>query len=70
MQDLMVFLFFFAVLAAFDLVPLVRRKEWTYLCFSIPVYVISLCLNILMASNIRYPSITKVLEGVLSKFIK
>lgn len=70
MQGMMIFLFFFVILAAFDLTPLIRRKEWTYLYFSIPAYVISLFLNILMAGNIRYPSITKVLEGILSKFVK
>ena len=70
MQDLMIFLFFFVLLAAFDLIPLIRRKEWRYLYFSIPAYVLSLCMNILMASNICYPSITKVIEGVISKFIK
>lgn len=70
MQDLIVFLIFFVLLAAFDLIPLIRRKEWRYLYFSIPVYVLSLCMNLLMASDIRYPSITKVIEGVLSKIIK
>lgn len=70
MGALVIFLFFFAVLTVFDLVPLIRQKEWRYLYFSIPAYVISLCLNLLMASNLRYPSITKVIEGVLSKFMK
>ena len=70
MQDLIIFLFFFVILAAFDFPPLIKRKEWKYLCFSIPAYVIALCLDILMASNIRYPSITKVIEGVMSRFIK
>jgi hypothetical protein len=69
MQELIIFLFFFVIVAAIDLFPLIKRKAWNYLYFSIPVYVLCLCLNFLIASNVKYPSITKILEGILSKFI-
>ena len=69
MQDLLIFLVFFVILGVFDFVPLIRHKQWVYLYFSIPVYAICLGLNIMMASNIQYPSISKILEGFFSTFL-
>ena len=70
MQHLVIFLLFFIILALTDIPSLVKRKAWNILYFSVPVYLLCLGLNIMMATEVKYPSITKILIGFLSKFIK
>lgn len=69
MQSIFIFLVFFLIVAAVDLPPLFKRKAWDILAFSIPAYVIALILNLTLVQNPNLPSITKLLEGMLSNFV-
>lgn len=60
----------YTVLFFTDLFPLIKRKEWSYLHFYIPVYIVTLILNLIIGAGLPYTGITKILEGILSFAIK
>lgn len=60
----------FAIVAAVELVPLFRSREWRCLFFSVPVFLAALTLDILAAFETPYESIFSMLHRMLSNLIK
>lgn len=70
MQHTIIFCVFLSLVIILDLIPIIRRKEWSYLYFSIPVYVVTLLLNLMIGGGMKYPSFAKILKTTVLKFIK
>lgn len=70
MQHILIFCALFVPLLLLSLNNLYKRGEWKYLWIEIPMYAVSLIFNILLGVGVKLPSITSLVEGVLSKFIK
>lgn len=67
---LLIFMVFFVSLIFTDLIPLIREKKKKYVWFSVPVYAVTLIVNIMIGMNFRFTSITAILEKFMSGFIK
>lgn len=70
MQDLLILLFLYGILIVVDLVPLLKGKDKSYLYFVIPVYVITLALNMMAIFGMPYPSIYSMIQKMLSHVVK
>ncbi len=55
----------YAVLIFYDLIPLLRRKDKKSICFSIPIYAITMILSALMATDVKLPDISKTIDSVI-----
>lgn len=70
MQNILIFCALFVPFLCLSLYHVVKRREWSYLWVEVPFYAVSLVLNILLGIGVRFPTITRLLENLLSKFIK
>lgn len=70
MQYILIFCALFVPLLCLSLFRAITRREWHYLWVQIPLYAVSLILNVLLGVGVRFQSITELLESFLSKFIK
>lgn len=50
------------------MLPLIKSNERKYLYFYIPVFSLTLILNIMVGAGFKYVSITKILEGFADHF--
>lgn len=65
-----IFLMFYVTLVFTDLIPMIRAKKKKYLWLYYPVYAVTLVANILIGMDVRFTSITALLEKFMSGFIK
>lgn len=70
MQQILIFLGLFLVIVVTDLIPLFREKEWNYLFFTVPAYVVCLAMNLPPAFGVQYTSVFALIIRAMSKFIK
>lgn len=66
----MVFFPFYLVLVLLNLTRTWKRKEFRYYWVQIPIFAVVLVLNILIAAGVRMVSISTVLIGFFSNFVK
>lgn len=61
---------FYAVLIFTDLIPAIREKKTKGLFFSIPVYLITLIVNIMIVMGVQFPAITTVIQHAIQSMLK
>lgn len=65
MQYLLICLFLYGILIVADIIPAIKQKDKKTLYVSIPIYSITLILNVLLAFGIMLPSPNKAIESLL-----
>lgn len=65
MQYLLICLFLYGILIVADIIPAIKQKDKKALYVSIPIYFITLVLNVLLAFGVILPSPNKAIEGIL-----
>ena len=49
MDSMIVFIFLYAILICIDLIPVIKKKDKKVLFFSVPVYLLTLTINIMQS---------------------
>lgn len=70
MQEILICAALYAAFGAFDLYPLFRDRQWGVLRISLPIYAVTLAVDILWSMHVIPVSITEILERALSIFVK
>jgi|GEM_PF-6900222 len=52
------------------MLPLIKNKEKNYLYFYIPVFIVTMVINIVIGLGVPYVSITSILEGFINNLFK
>jgi hypothetical protein len=66
----LIILCFYGILTVYDFYPKLKSEDKKSLRFSIPVYIITLLLNLTPVFGIKFTSITKMWEIFLSPIVK
>lgn len=70
MQEILICVALYLVLAIVDLPPRFRQKQWKYLRFSLPVYALTFVVCLFAAKEGLPVSITSIIIKALSVFVK
>ena len=65
MQYILICGLFYIILIAVDLIPLIKKKEKKTLCISIPIYAVTLVLNILIGLNVNIIGLNMMIADVI-----
>lgn len=65
MTYILICLVIYGVLIAADIIPSIKKKQWKELSVSLPIYFITLVLNVLIGLGIELPSPNKILEVII-----
>ncbi len=68
MDTALIYLFFYAFLLIVDLIPLMKRKEKKVLYLSIPIFLLTLVINLMASFGVQFPALSPMI-GQLVKFI-
>ncbi len=66
MSSMIVFLVLYAILIVFDLIPVFKKKDKKALWFSVPVYLITLTVNIMTSFGVDMMSPNKIISQIIS----
>lgn len=66
MDLFLIFAFLYFVLIIADLIPTIRKKDKKALFISIPVYLITIALNFMIALGIQLPKVNLALKQLIS----
>jgi hypothetical protein len=64
------FTVFYALIFIFDLLPMMKKKEWKALFLTLPVFMITYITSILYALNIDIPSLANPIKEVVVTMFK
>lgn len=70
MQYILICLFLYGILFVADIIPTIKKKEWKTLYVSLPIYAVTLVLNILIGIGIKIPSPNKAIESFLTSIFQ
>lgn len=66
MEYILICLLLYGILFVADIIPSIKKKDKKTLYVSIPIYAITLVLNILIGLGVQLPSPNKAIEGFLT----
>ncbi len=66
MSSMVVFLILYAILIVFDLIPVFKKKDKKAAWFTVPVYLITLTVNIMMSFGVDITSPNKIISQIIS----
>lgn len=70
MVYIVICLVLYTALVFLDVVPAFKKKQWKALYFSIPVYIITLIMNIIIGLGARISGPNQLIEKLFSSFVK
>lgn len=66
MEIFVIFGCFYATLIVLDLIPTIRKKDKKTLFFSIPVYLVTLTISMMIAAGIEMPNLNQAIQSMIS----
>lgn len=66
MDTILIFLFFYAIVLFVDLIPLIRKKEKKSLYLSIPVFLLTLAVNVMAGLGFQFPTLDLIIKQCLT----
>ncbi|WP_312693741.1 hypothetical protein [Caproiciproducens sp.] len=66
MDSMIVFIFLYAVLICTDLIPLIKEKDKKVLFFSVPVYLLTLTVNIMQSFGFNLSNPNNVIKQIIT----
>lgn len=68
MDSVLIFLFLYAILLLADLIPTIRKKKKKALYFYIPVFLLTLVINLMQSFGFQFPTLDILISQCLSIF--
>ena len=66
MDSMIVFIFLYAILICTDLIPLIKKKDKKVLFFSVPVYLLTLTVNIMQSFGFNLFNPNNIIKQVIT----
>ncbi len=70
MEYILICLLLYGILIVADIIPSIKKKDKKTLYVSIPIYAITLVLNILIGLGVQLPSPNKAIESFLTSIFQ
>ncbi len=66
MDGMLIYAVLYAVLIFFDLIPAIKKKDKKSLYFSIPVYLLTLGINVMIALGVNIPRFHEPIKQIIN----